>query len=261
MFKPGGITPAEMPLVISIVGMVALLILERAIPASLAGRDAVVGHAARNLGLGLVNGLAVALVATPLLVGVSLWIGQAQFGLLRGLGSPWRIVVGLLLFDAWMYLWHRANHQLGLLWRFHRLHHQDEAMDVTTTVRFHPVEIMLSTLARLVVMPLLGLTIGELVIYEMVMFPVILLHHSNIRFPERIDRVLRVLIVTPAVHRIHHSVDRIETDSNYGSILAVWDRLGRTFRLRDDQRPVVFGLTGENHPAEGKAAQRWATRG
>ncbi|MFN7828584.1 MAG: sterol desaturase family protein [Acidobacteriota bacterium] len=261
MFKPAGMPPEALPLVISIVGLVVLLILERAIPASLAGRDSVGGHAAKNLGLGLVNGLTMALVATPLLVGVSLWIEQTQFGLIRGLESPWRTLVGLLLFDAWMYLWHRANHALGLLWRFHRFHHQDEAMDVTTTVRFHPAEIMLSTLARLVVMPLLGLTISELVIYEMVLFPVILLHHSNIRFPERLDRALRVLIVTPAVHRIHHSVDRIETDSNYGSILAVWDRLGRTFRLREDQRPVVFGLAGENHPAAGKATQRWATRG
>ena len=261
MFKPAGMPPEALPLVISIVGLVVLLILERAIPASLAGRDSVGGHAAKNLGLGLVNGLTMALVATPLLVGVSLWSEQTQFGLIRGLASPWRTLVGLLLFDAWMYLWHRANHALGLLWRFHRFHHQDEAMDVTTTVRFHPAEIMLSTLARLVVMPLLGLTISELVIYEMVLFPVILLHHSNIRFPERLDRALRVLIVTPAVHRIHHSIDRIETDSNYGSILAVWDRLGRTFRLREDQRPVVFGLAGENHPAAGKATQRWATRG
>ncbi|MFM8396007.1 MAG: sterol desaturase family protein, partial [Acidobacteriota bacterium] len=93
----------------------------------------------------------------------------------------------------------------------------------------------------------LGLTIGELVIYEMVMFPVILLHHSNIRFPERLDRALRVLIVTPAVHRIHHSVERIETDSNYGSILSVWDRVAGTLRERRDGRPVIFGLGVEIH--------------
>jgi sterol desaturase/sphingolipid hydroxylase (fatty acid hydroxylase superfamily) len=150
-----------------------------------------------------------------------------------------------------MYAWHRANHKVGLLWRFHRLHHEDVvslaaspaksdgvdiAMDVTTTVRFHPVEIALSTLARLIVMPLLGLTIGDLFFYEALMFPVILIQHGNIRFPEWLDRPLRLALATPAIHRIHHSEMRVEQDSNYGSVLSIWDRIGGTFRLRSDNR-------------------------
>jgi sterol desaturase/sphingolipid hydroxylase (fatty acid hydroxylase superfamily) len=237
----------EIPLVISVIGIGVLLLLEQIIPASLAGRGRVVRHGTRNIGLGLVNGIGVAGIATPLLGGLSLWIEREDIGLMRLLDGPTRLLVGLFLFDGWMYIWHRANHELGFLWRFHRLHHTDTAMDVTTTIRFHPLEIMLSTLARVLVMPLLGLTSAELLIYEMVMFPVILLHHSNIRFPAPLDRVLRLLIITPTVHRIHHSVDRIETDSNYGSILSIWDRLARTFQLRPDDRPVVFGLDVENH--------------
>lgn len=234
------------PLLMTIGGLAVLLILEQIIPASQAGRGGIARHGAGNLALGLVNGAGVALVATPLLTWMSIWIEREEIGLVSPFGGATGMVTGVILFDGWMYLWHRANHEIGLLWRFHRLHHTDRAMDVTTTVRFHPAEILLSTLGRLLVMPIIGLTIRELLIYEMVLFPVILFHHSNIRFPEQIDRALRWVIVTPSIHRVHHSIDQTETDSNYGSVLSIWDRLGRTIRLRADHRPVIFGLGGEN---------------
>jgi sterol desaturase/sphingolipid hydroxylase (fatty acid hydroxylase superfamily) len=234
------IEAGQIPLVMTVGGIVLLMWLEHWRPA--AAQVEVMGHAWRNIRLGVLNGVGLALIAGPLLAAVSGWVVENEVGLVRRLDGPWRLGLGLLLFDGWMYVWHRVNHESRLLWRFHRLHHSDEAMDVTTTIRFHPGEIALSTLARLLVMPLLGLTVGELLIYEMVMFPVILVHHSNIRFPEWLDRGLRWLIVTPALHRIHHSNIQIETDSNYGSVLSVWDRVAGSFRRRTDGRPVEFGL-------------------
>lgn len=242
----------QIPLVISGVGLVLLLLLEQAIPAVRRDWSELIPHGRRNISIGVANGVVLAIVAVPLLTGLSAWIERSDIGLIRLLDEPWRTAVGLLLFDGWMYLWHRANHEVGFLWRFHRLHHSDPAMDVTTTFRFHPGEIGLSTLARLVVTPLLGLTTSQLILYETLMFPVILLHHSNLRFVERYDRLTRWLIVTPALHRIHHSRIRIETDSNYGSVLTVWDRLSDTFRLRGDGSAVSFGLDAEISPSDGK---------
>ena len=236
-------TQEQMPALIAVVGTLILLILEKTWPEA-KGRDRVTRHALRNLSLGWLNGIALALLAAPLLVMAAGWAEERNFGLLRLIPLPGAVatILGLVLFDGWMYLWHRANHEIGFLWRFHRVHHNDPEMDVTTTLRFHLGEIALSTLLRLLVIPWLGLTIGQLLLYETLLFPVILFHHSNVRFPERVDRRLRALIVTPAVHRIHHSEIRVETDSNYSSIFSFWDRLAGTFRLRPDGRPVDFGL-------------------
>lgn len=167
-----------------------------------------------------------------------------SFGLLRLVQLPpaTATVAAIVLFDGWMYLWHRANHKIGFLWRFHRVHHSDPEMDATTATRFHTGEILISSALRLAVIPLLGITVGQLLAYEMLLLPVILFHHSNVQFPEKMDRWLRLLIVTPAIHRVHHSRLRDETDSNYSSVFSFWDRIAKTFRLRWDGQPVNFGL-------------------
>jgi rhodanese-related sulfurtransferase len=147
-----------------------------------------------------------------------------------------------------MYLWHRANHTHPFLWRFHRMHHSEPQLDATSALRFHPGEILLSGIARLVIVPLLGMSVPQLVVYESVLFPVIVLHHSNVRLPRWLDYGLLALIVTPAMHRVHHSRWRPETDSNYGSVFPYWDRLFRSFRLRDDARHVELGLDEFSDP-------------
>jgi sterol desaturase/sphingolipid hydroxylase (fatty acid hydroxylase superfamily) len=230
-------------MVVMIAGLAILLGLEQGIPA-VPGRKGLWRHGVWNLGLGIFNAVVLGLLAAPLLRWATAWGEERGVGLTRQLPVPEAVAVGVALvaFDGWMYLWHRANHLFPLLWRFHRLHHTDPAMDATTTVRFHPVEIAISTLLRLAVLPVLGLKIPQLLLYELILFPVILFHHSNVRFPERIDRVMRVLLVTPAMHRVHHSKRQPETDSNYGSVLSVWDRLGRSFRLRRDDSAIEFGL-------------------
>jgi len=175
---------------------------------------------------------------------VTTWAEARRFGLLHWLSWPLavKLALGVLLFDAWMYLWHRANHGIPFLWRFHRMHHSDPNVDVTTALRFHSGEIVLSSLLRLAVIPLLGLALWQVILYETLLLPVIAFHHSNVALPERWDRRLRWVIVSPNMHRVHHSDWQPETDSNFSSIFSWWDRLGRSFRLRRDVRVLRYGL-------------------
>jgi sterol desaturase/sphingolipid hydroxylase (fatty acid hydroxylase superfamily) len=201
-------------------------------------------HDARNLFIGLCNTLLLALLFGGGLVLVEQWGQNHRLGLLRLL--PWpnaiELPLAILLFDLWMYLWHRANHTIPFLWRFHRMHHSDPQMDASTALRFHPGEIILSSIIRMMVLPLLGMTLGQIAIYEAILLPVILFHHSNVRLPRWFDYGILVLIVTPAMHRVHHSRWRPETDSNYGAISPWWDWLLGTFRLRADAHEIELGL-------------------
>jgi sterol desaturase/sphingolipid hydroxylase (fatty acid hydroxylase superfamily) len=201
-------------------------------------------HAARNLAVAGLNLLVIGLGFSTATAGVAAWAQAAHFGLLHQWSAPlWmKTAAALLLFDAWMYLWHRANHAVPFLWRFHRMHHSDPAVDVTTALRFHVGEITLSSALRLAVIPLLGLQLGQVILYETILLPVIAFHHSNVALPEPWDRRLRLVIVSPNMHRVHHSDWQPETDSNFASIFSWWDRLGRSFRLRKDVRALRYGL-------------------
>ncbi|MBL8172480.1 MAG: sterol desaturase family protein [Acidobacteria bacterium] len=235
--------PEYLPTLITVCGLSLLWTLETWLPA-VKGRNHRWRHTFRNLSLGLLNAFILTLLAGPLITQIVIQAEGSGFGLLRMFQLPAVIstIAAVLLFDGWMYLWHRANHQFHFLWRFHRVHHSDPAMDATTAVRFHTGEILISSALRLALIPLLGLTLRQLLVYESLMLPVILFHHSNVNFPEGLDRWLRVVLVSPALHRVHHSRVQIETDSNYSTIFSFWDRIGRTLRLRKDGPPVDFGL-------------------
>ncbi len=142
-----------------------------------------------------------------------------------------------------MYAWHRANHRIPLLWRFQRVHHRDPAMDCTTALSLHPGQILLSVsgLANLSTIVALGTSLQTFVLYNAVM-SVILSHHSNLAVPARIDRGLWRLIVPTSMHRVHQPENRIETDSNYGTILSFWDRLFGSLRLREDTQAFRLGI-------------------
>src|SRR5690606_11374903 len=173
------------------------------------------------------------------------WTANNNFGLLHQFDFPiWVSVILAILFqDAWMYVWHRANHRFSFLWRFHKVHHSDPEMDASTAVRFHTGEILISAVLRLVVIAILGLSLWQVLLYDLLIIPVILFHHSNVRFPEKFDKPFRALFASPAMHRIHHSPERRETDSNYGTICSFWDRLARSFRLRESAVGVKYGLS------------------
>lgn len=205
------------------------------------------GHDVGNLALGVFNAGVTSILFASATLAVTETAGTAGFGLLNlsyveGLPSWVGFVLAILVFDAWQYVWHRLNHRLPFLWRFHAVHHSDAAMDATTGLRFHTGEIVLSSIARLAVLPVLGLSITHLLVYETILLPIIFLHHSNVRMPAGIDRVLRAVIVTPWMHWVHHSDWQPETDSNYSSIFSWWDRIFGSFRLRRDPSGIRLGL-------------------
>jgi sterol desaturase/sphingolipid hydroxylase (fatty acid hydroxylase superfamily) len=171
---------------------------------------------------------------------------QTGAGLLYRLdiGPAARFAAAFVALDCWTYWWHRANHAMPLLWRFHRMHHSDPAMDVSTATRFHAGEVALSSGLRLGIVLLAGIPLAALVAYEVALLIFTQFHHANIALPAGLDRVLRGAIVSPNMHKVHHSVERAEMDSNYSSILSVWDRLFGTFHGRDDCRSIVFGVPG-----------------
>jgi len=227
-------------------GVLVLLWLIESIAPMVAERRRRISHDLANILLGVINATIAGVLFGAAMLLVTEWARQQPFGLLHWLephAPVWVLwPVGLVLFDAWMYGWHVLNHKLPLLWRFHAVHHADREMDASSAMRFHTGEIILSGSARLAVLPLIGLTMPQLLLYELVLLPVILFHHSNVRIPARLDAALRWLIVTPWMHWVHHSRWRPETDSNYASVLSIWDRIFGTFRLRADPRRIALGL-------------------
>jgi len=183
----------------------------------------------------------------PLLaVGVAMQVRSHGGGLFNALSWPlWvEIPLGVLILDAAIYWQHRLLHRIPLLWRIHRVHHSDIALDVTTGVRFHPLEIGLSMAIKLAVVMALGLHPAAIVIFELLLSAASLFTHADFALRSRAERLLRSAIVTPSMHRIHHSVRREEIDSNYGFLLSLWDRLFRSYRASPAQaeRSMSVGL-------------------
>ena len=201
-------------------------------------------HAFPHAVTALVNGLLVRFFLAGITMQVIGWAQAYALGIARMIELPpaIRMITVFLLFDIWMYYWHLLNHRVGFFWKFHRAHHADITMDTSTALRFHPGELVLSSFIRLPVLILIGMRFDELVVFETVLNVSTLFHHSNLNIPETWDRVLRVLIVTPNMHRVHHSVEGTETNSNYTSVLSLWDRLAHSFSMRKDPRTIVLGL-------------------
>ena len=202
-------------------------------------------HGAANIALALLNAL-VGFGAAFGILFVTEYSRRNGMGLLHLVEMPtwlhWALAI--VAFDCWQYWWHRINHRVPFLWRFHAIHHADAELDSTSGVRFHTVEIVLSMIVRLAVLPLIGVTVPQLLLYETMSLPIILFHHSNVRLPNRFDILLRWLIVTPWMHWVHHSQLQPETDSNYSSFLSVWDRVFGSFRLREKPGEIDLGLDG-----------------
>jgi sterol desaturase/sphingolipid hydroxylase (fatty acid hydroxylase superfamily) len=200
-------------------------------------------HAGHNLAVAVLNTVVIGLAFGYVMVVVTGWTQENQIGLLNNLGLGWpiRFVLGLVLLDCWMYFWHWANHVIPFLWRFHRMHHTDRHMDVTTATRFHLGEHVISTVLKLGLLPLLGLEVWQLLVYDTLVIAVTQFHHADISLGQW-DRWLRLVIVTPDMHKVHHSDWHPETNSNYSTVLSIWDRLFGSFRMRSDPRTMVFGL-------------------
>jgi sterol desaturase/sphingolipid hydroxylase (fatty acid hydroxylase superfamily) len=187
-----------------------------------------------NLGIVALDTLLVRFTFPFAAVALALLAETRGWGLFQALEAPiWlAVIASVILLDLAIYLQHVLFHAVPVLWRLHRMHHADLEIDVTTGARFHPLEILLSMGIKLVVVVALGTPAVAVLIFEVLLNATSMFNHGNVQLPERVDRVLRWLVVTPDMHRVHHSVLRRETNSNFGFNLPWWDRLLGTYRAQ-----------------------------
>jgi sterol desaturase/sphingolipid hydroxylase (fatty acid hydroxylase superfamily) len=214
-------------------------------------REPRVRRAARNLSLGGISLAVATLLQIPVLAPVAEWAGAHGFGLLRAFPLPEsaRLVLGFLLLDYTLWVWHWANHRVPFLWRFHLVHHVDLDMDATTGLRFHFGEIGLSVVFRALQVAALGVSPDALALWQAVLAVSILFQHSNTRLPAGLERVLVRLVVTPRMHGIHHTAEEDRANSNWSSLLSVWDVLHGTFR-RDGPDEALIGVPAFSDPRD-----------
>jgi sterol desaturase/sphingolipid hydroxylase (fatty acid hydroxylase superfamily) len=209
---------------------------------------------ANNLGLSALNTLLLRLLFPTAAVGVAALAASKGWGLLHYFSVPLPVAIPLavLALDFLIWLQHVVFHAVPALWRLHRVHHADLDYDLTTGSRFHPIEMGLSMLLKMAAILLLGASVTSVVVFEILLSAGALFNHGNIRLPAALDRVLRWFIVTPDMHRVHHSVEDDETNSNFGFSVSLWDRIMGTYRAqaRAGQLGMTIGIRNHTEPSE-----------
>jgi len=225
--------------------LVLMLVLESLIP-----RHPTVDSKPRRLAINFsltgINVLLVRLLPAGAAVGTATYAGEHGWGLLNYLDWPvaLEMAVGIVFLDLMIYLQHVLLHMVPFFWRFHKVHHSDLDLDVSSGFRFHPVEILASMIYKMGLVAALGPSVMTVVVFEAILSGMAQFTHSNIKLPLGLDRTLRWLFVTPDMHRIHHSVEVDETNSNYGFNISIWDRLLGTY-IQDGRKPqpeIVIGI-------------------
>ncbi|MEQ8651819.1 MAG: sterol desaturase family protein [Kiloniellales bacterium] len=200
------------------------------------------GRLPRNLSIWVATSLVSLLIVAPLTLwaaGVALNWRPAWWSGLQG------TILDLVLLDCLIYWWHRANHEIPFLWRFHQVHHLDRTLDTTTALRFHPGEVLLSAAARAGVILLLGFPLASVILFETLVLLAALFHHSNVRLPAGFERALSWVVVTPSIHWVHHHQVRRDTDSNYCTILSIWDRIFGSRSASHRELAMPIGVEGQ----------------
>jgi sterol desaturase/sphingolipid hydroxylase (fatty acid hydroxylase superfamily) len=194
-----------------------------------------------NIKIGILN-LLLNFFPASLLVYILELVKSHKIGLFQQVNLPqWTlIIITIIIMDFWMYLWHWMNHSVPFLWKFHRFHHRDEKMNSTTAIRFHIVELLLSIPGKAIVYILFGFSFIPVIIYEVLFFASIVIHHSNISISEKNDAFYRILFSSPRMHRIHHSRRNEETNSNYGSLFSIWDKIFHSYKSKPAGE-ILFG--------------------
>jgi sterol desaturase/sphingolipid hydroxylase (fatty acid hydroxylase superfamily) len=199
-----------------------------------------------NLGILAIDIVAVRLLVPTTAVAVALVAAEHGWGLFPLMGLPYgaALVLGVIALDLTIYLQHVVFHHVPVLWRLHRMHHADVDIDVTTGLRFHPLEILLSLGIKIAAVLALGAPALAVLIFEVLLNATSMFNHSNVKLPPWLDRLARWIVVTPQMHQVHHSVERAETDSNFGFNLPWWDRLFGTYRAEPaaGEKGMVVGL-------------------
>ncbi|WP_084650460.1 sterol desaturase family protein [Stappia stellulata] len=218
-------------------------------------RDLTLGRGRRwltNLAIVATDTAVLRIVFPMAAVGIALWASENGIGLFPWLElSFWlAALLGFVLLDFAVWAEHWASHKIPLLWRIHKMHHVDRDIDVTTALRFHPLEILISMAWKAAVVVAFGIPVVAVLVFEVVLNGAAMFNHANVKLPGWLDRGLRLLVVTPDMHRVHHSVIRRETDSNYGFNLSIWDRLFRTYvdQPRDGHAGMTIGLAEYQTP-------------
>jgi len=207
-----------------------------------------------NAGISAAAFVVAGLLVRPLALAALEWASDRPFGFVHLVPMPVaaQFVLSFLLMDLTFYWWHVANHRIPFLWRFHNVHHIDPDLDVSTAFRFHFAEVALSAAFRVAQVSAIGLSGWMFVVYELVFQANTAFHHSNVRLPIRLERLLNLVIVTPRMHGIHHSQVRDETNSNYSVVFSWWDRLHRTLGLNIPQSTIVIGVPAYSNPADNR---------
>ena len=213
-----------------------------------------------NWSLVLVNTFALRVFVPVLAVGLAVYVDAKGWGLLGLIDLPkWvEIVAAVVLLDLAIYGQHLVSHKVPLLWRVHKVHHVDRDIDVTTGSRFHPIEILLSMAFKLACVVVLGPSAVAVFLFEVILSTSAMFNHSNVRLPTGVDRIVRMLIVTPDTHRVHHSIVHHETDSNYGFFLSIWDRVFNTYIAQPDTGHDGMTIGLEGYQTDGPSQLVWS---
>lgn len=197
-----------------------------------------------NAVLATVSAVGLRLVLIPLLVHLAVQTRKRNFGILNLLriSPPWAALLGMLFLDYGNYRWHKLNHEIPWLWRLHQVHHADLDLDVSTALRFHVGEVLISGFYRGMWIALSGVSAKVVLIYEVLFEAATNFHHSNLKLPEKTEELIAKFIVTPRMHGIHHSIVKEETDSNFCIVLTIWDRLHKTLKLDIPQEQIDIGV-------------------
>lgn len=222
--------------------VILLFILERIFP--LRKKHRPLRHLGYNGILTIMLLLTAFLFVRPAVNGAFSWIESQTFGMLRWFSLPvWlEFIVAFLFLDLSFYYWHRLNHRIHFLWRFHNVHHIDPELDVSTAFRFHFGEVALSSGFRFVQVMVIGPPLIAFLVYEIVFQVGTFFHHSNLRLPVRFEYYLNLFVVTPRMHTIHHSQVKGETNSNYSVVFRIWDTIHRTICLSPSVEKVKIGV-------------------
>ncbi|MEM6381551.1 MAG: sterol desaturase family protein [Pseudomonadota bacterium] len=205
-----------------------------------------------NWGMLIVDAIVLRIVFPTAAVGVALWAETANFGLFNTFDVPlvFAAIICIVVLDFVVWLEHVASHHWQWLWRIHKVHHADVDLDVTSALRFHPLEIIISMVWKGAVVAILGAPAIAVLIFEIILNGMAMFNHSNVRVPNWLDKIIRQFVVTPDMHRIHHSIIERETNTNYGFNLSIWDRLFGVYTVEPEkgQAGLVIGLAEHQDP-------------